>query len=209
MIGTHFFVRAILLALIFSSSAFAEGEPGRFDYYLFTLSWSPEHCSEARHDSSQCGTDRHYSFVVHGLWPQYEKGYPESCSTSRQIPENVVEEMQDIMPSRHLIKHEWQKHGTCSGLKVKDYFGLIKKQYSQIKIPDEFADPNRPITIAPQQIKSQFEAANPGMQIVVACKGRYLQEVRICYDRQMRPRECGANIRSNCRNSKIIVRPVK
>ncbi len=209
MKSAHMFVRAFLFALVFCSSAFAEGEPGRFDYYLFTLSWSPEHCSEARHDRSQCGTGRHYSFVVHGLWPQYEKGYPDSCSRSRRVPARIAEEMQDIMPNRHLVEHEWEKHGTCSGLSMQDYFGLIRKQYSEIRIPQEFSDPDRPIEISPDKIRSEFESANPGMHLAVACKGRYLQEIRICYDRAMRPRECGRQVRSNCRDSKIIVRPVK
>ena len=29
--------------------------------------------------NEQCEAGRPYAFVVHGLWPQYERGYPEKC----------------------------------------------------------------------------------------------------------------------------------
>ncbi|NJL42628.1 MAG: hypothetical protein HC935_03095 [Pseudanabaena sp. SU_2_4] len=54
------------------SSAKADGTPGKFDYYVLSLSWSPEYCaSTSNPDPNQC-SQRRYSLVVHGLWPQYE-----------------------------------------------------------------------------------------------------------------------------------------
>jgi ribonuclease T2 len=52
---------------------------GKFDYYVLALSWSPTYCASraGRRDRQQCGTGRGYAFVVHGLWPQYEKGWPD------------------------------------------------------------------------------------------------------------------------------------
>src|SRR5579862_285274 len=89
--------------------------PGRFDYYVLSLSWSPQHCASAdRQDDAQCGI-RRYGFVLHGLWPQDERGYPESCATT-MLSNSTVEKMLDIMPSPELVRHEWAKHGTCSGL---------------------------------------------------------------------------------------------
>src|ERR1700729_2986492 len=65
-----------------------QNEPGKFDYYVLSLSWSPSFCAaNAERPSArskpdpQCGP-RPYSFVVHGLWPQYERGFPEFC----QVP---------------------------------------------------------------------------------------------------------------------------
>src|SRR5215471_18018763 len=62
-----------------------QNAPGEFDYYVLSLSWSPSYCEEAeergntgRSQQIQCG-GRPFSFVVHGLWPQYERGYPEYC----------------------------------------------------------------------------------------------------------------------------------
>jgi ribonuclease T2 len=95
----------------------APSKPGKFDYYVLSLSWSPEHCAEKPSDDSQCGTTRRYAFVVHGLWPQYENGgYPQNCSVDDPLTDGDVQKALDIMPSEDLIRHEWQKHGTCSGL---------------------------------------------------------------------------------------------
>src|SRR3981189_389823 len=62
-----------------------QNTPGEFDFYVLSLSWSPSFCEEAsergnsgRSQQAQCG-GRPFSFVVHGLWPQYEHGFPEYC----------------------------------------------------------------------------------------------------------------------------------
>src|SRR5215471_13459772 len=76
-------------ALAFTASErLAHGQqdftPGEFDYYVLSLSWSPSFCEAAagrrpdRAPREQCGA-RPYSFVVHGLWPQFEHGFPERC----------------------------------------------------------------------------------------------------------------------------------
>ncbi len=200
-------VIALMLAL--SLPAYADGQPGKFDYYLLTLSWSPEHCAEVPGDKIQCEGEKHYGFVVHGLWPQYNKGYPDSCSTTPAVPEAVVQEILPIMPSEKLIQHEWEKHGTCSGEKVGDYFNLIRNTFQTIKIPDAYANPSRPINTTAASIRQQFQAANPNLQMAVACKGAYLQEVRLCFDKEMRPKTCSSGVRDYCPTSDVIMRPAK
>lgn len=196
---------ALMLAL--SANANAKGQPGQFDYYMLTLSWSPEHCAEMPSDKRQCGEGKHYGFVVHGLWPQYDKGYPDSCSTTPAVPEAVVQEMLPIMPSEKLIQHEWEKHGTCSGKTVGDYFGLIKSTFQTIKIPATYANPSLPVSTSSAQIRKQFLASNPKLQLTVACKDEYLQEVRLCFDKAMQPTAC-RGVRDNCASSAVIVLPV-
>lgn len=52
-----------------------------FDFYVLSLSWSPSYCEAEGEQANgqQCRAGRPYAFVVHGLWPQYERGYPENC----------------------------------------------------------------------------------------------------------------------------------
>jgi len=200
---------ALALILSLSLPAYADGQPGKFDYYLLTLSWSPEHCAKVKNDKLQCGDGAHYGFVVHGLWPQYNKGYPDSCSMTPAVPEDVVKEVLPIMPSEKLIQHEWEKHGTCSGEKVDGYFGLIKTTFQTIKIPEAFTSPNRPIKTSAADIRKQFLASNPSLQMAVACsKGGYLQEVRLCFDKQMQPKVCSSGVKDLCPTSSVMVRPV-
>src|ERR1700709_2867457 len=62
-----------------------QNAPGEFDFYVLSLSWSPSFCEAAsergrsgRSQDAQCG-GRPFSFVVHGLWPPYERGFPDYC----------------------------------------------------------------------------------------------------------------------------------
>src|SRR4051812_35381200 len=112
-----FFIAALLLCA--SADARqphheARGDAGQFDYYAVALSWSPSFCA-TRGDNAECDRSRPLGFVMHGLWPQYANGYPESCSNER-LPADVRAKYASLFPSPTLIDHEWKKHGTCSGL---------------------------------------------------------------------------------------------
>jgi ribonuclease T2 len=130
-------IAALFLLLIVAAGCGARD----FDYYVLTLSWSPNFC--ANHDDpGQCQGNRPYSFVVHGLWPQYETGWPRDCGASTDIPEALKQSMLDIMPSPTLVLHEWRKHGQCTGLAPQAYFDLVRRAYNQVKIPEEYQQPN-------------------------------------------------------------------
>ena len=93
----------------------SDAVPGTFDYYLLSLSWSPAFCL-SEPGAAECTGPRRFGFIVHGLWPQYEEGWPENCNVHEQVPDSVVSGISGIMPARGLIYHEWSAHGTCSGL---------------------------------------------------------------------------------------------
>ena len=121
-------------------------QPGEFDFYVLSLSWSPSFCEEASERGNggrsqvQCG-GRPFSFVVHGLWPQYEHGFPEYCQRpSPRLDRNIMSSMLDLMPAPGLIFNEWDKHGTCSGLGARAYFETIRKARSAVKIPPEYLE---------------------------------------------------------------------
>jgi ribonuclease I len=118
-------VAALLIALLcMPDSASArhrnrdtEAPPGEFDYYLLSLSWSPAFCLSSP-GAAECDGPRRYGFIVHGLWPQNERGWPQYCNVHVPVPDEVVQAMAEIMPSRQLVYHEWSAHGTCSGQSV-------------------------------------------------------------------------------------------
>jgi ribonuclease T2 len=194
----------ILLALT------QEGCTGNFDYYLFTLSWSPEYCHSHR-DAVECGAGSHYGFIVHGLWPQFNNGrYPEHCS-SEEAPSNPSS-VSEIMPDPSLIRHEWTTHGTCSGLSPNQYFGLIRKTFDSIKIPDEFIAPTRSFTVRPEYVKHAFQKANPQIteaSIAINCPQNYLAGVQICVTKSGSPMSCPPNAARDCRANTIRVPPVR
>src|SRR3984893_1082554 len=146
-----------------------QNAPGEFDFYVLSLSWSPSFCEEASERGSggrsqvPCGGGAD-SFLVHGLWPQYEHGFPDYCQRpSPRLDRNIVSSMLDLMPAPGLIFNEWDKHGTCSGLGARAYFETIRKARSAIKIPEEFLQLSEPKTIAPAEIEDAFIKVNPGL----------------------------------------------
>lgn len=191
------------------------GEAGKFDYYVLSLSWSPEYCAgrTSGGDDQQCGGARRFGFVVHGLWPQYERGgYPESCPPLSRVPPSIVKSMLPLMPSPQLIEHEWETHGTCSGLDVNAYFQTIQKAFATVKVPDDFKAPIQQIEIAPAAVNSKFISANPSFppdSVKVQCRARYLSEVRVCLTKDLKPRPCARDVRDTCRGDSIIMRPLR
>ena len=130
---------ACTFVFLFAIVAFAQTDkrqnaPGEFDFYVLSLSWSPSFCEAARERGNtgrsqqvQCG-GRPFSFVVHGLWPQYERGFPDYCERpSPRLARNIMTSMLDLMPAPGLIFNEGDKHGTCSGLGARAYFESIRK----------------------------------------------------------------------------------
>jgi len=213
------FLTTVMLLLGFNQ-AWAEekdrprGRAGVFDYYLLSLSWSPEYCAGLRgeNDPRQCHEGRRYGFVVHGLWPEYEEGYPQFCAGNPQVSSRLVEKMLPIMPSENLIRHEWQKHGTCTGLTVEQYFDKTKEAFARVTIPARYKNPTTAITIEPRRLKQDLVAANRQFtegSFAVLCQGRFLSEVRACLDKDLAPRSCSVEVRDSCRPGKIILRPVR
>ena len=192
----------------------SDGEPGTFDYYLLSLSWSPAFCLSDP-GAAECNGPRRFGFIVHGLWPQYEKGWPENCNVHQQVPDGVVTGISDIMPARGLVYHEWSAHGTCSGLAPADFFALVRRAYAGIAIPASLSGAN-PIEQPPGAIVTQILHANPKLSaqsIVITC-GRQdaprLREVHICLDRDLNPRACSADAaRGACRAATVIVPPIR
>jgi len=206
--------------LLIASQAVAQdarqNEPGKFDFYLLALSWSPSFCAEAGERPSarqQCSAERPYSFVVHGLWPQYEKGFPEFCQNpAPRLDRGIVSSMLDLMPAPRLIFNEWDKHGVCSGLPARGYFETVRKARAAVKIPAEFLEPKTVLHVTPEEVEEAFVKANPGLSragIAVTCGSTRLNEVRICLSRDLKFRDCADADRRACRRDKLVMPPVR
>ena len=195
-----------------------QNAPGEFDYYVLSLSWSPTFCEEAteRGDrgraQAQC-SGRPFSFVVHGLWPQYEHGFPEYCQRpSPRLARNVMVSMLDLMPAPGLIYNEWDKHGTCSGLSGRAYFEAIRKARAAVKIPPEYLELASAKTVAPAEVEEAFVKVNPGLttgSIAVTCNRTRLSEVRICLAKDLQFRPCEEIDRRGCRRDQITMPPIR
>lgn len=192
-------------------------QPGQFDFYVLALSWSPSFCQataeRGRESHEQCGTARPYSFVVHGLWPQYERGFPRACQVpAPRLNREIMSSMLDLMPAPRLVFHQWDQHGTCSGLGAQAYFDLVRKARTAVNIPKQYEALQAPITVNPDEVEEAFVGANPGLSraaIAVTCDSTRLSEVRICMSKDLSFRACPEVDRRACRRERLIMPPVR
>ncbi|QIG46444.1 ribonuclease T2 [Nordella sp. HKS 07] len=193
--------------------------PGQFDYYTLSLSWSPTYCASqaGQNDRQQCGLGRAYAFVVHGLWPQYQQGWPQDCTLREKwVPDDLIAGMLDIMPSKRLIIHEWKKHGGCSGLRMRAYFDLTRNLFAKIRIPARYLGPQQPVVTTPEQLVTDFVKTNRDLtsdMLSVQCGNSRgaarLAELRICFGKDGAPQSCGSNERRQCRAERLVLPPVR
>jgi ribonuclease T2 len=196
-----------------------QNEPGQFDYYVLSLSWSPSYCEaaterapERQPPQQQCG-ERPFHIVVHGLWPQYERGFPEYCQREApRLDRNIVSSMLDLMPSPGLIFSQWRKHGTCAGITPRAYFDTVRRARAVVKIPEPYIEVKSHLMVSPAEVEEAFVKANPGMSnaaVAVRCDSKRLQEVRICLSKDLTFRDCPDVDRRACRREQLSMPPVR
>lgn len=206
---------AILGALLAAASGARADQAGEFDYYVAALSWNANWCA-AEGDSSdapQCDPREEIGFVLHGLWPQNEDGWPEYCSTRARDPSrSLTNSMADLYGSRGLAWHQWKKHGRCSGLEARDYFALAREAWARIARPAALRRLDREVRIAPEVIEDAFLEANPRFDadgVTVTCRDGAFREVRICFTRDLEPRPCARDARRDCSAATVSFSPMR
>ena len=206
-----------LVALLLSAGlAHADGEQaGDFDYYVMSLSWSPTWCALEgdRRGSPQCEDDADFGWVLHGLWPQYENGWPSYCPTSERNPSRAdTRDEADLFGSSGSAWHQWNKHGRCSGLSADDYYALSREAYSRITRPELLRKLTDPVKVPAHVIEQAFLEANPALkqdQITITCKSGRIQEARVCLTRDLQLRDCGRDVSRDCRMQDALLDPIR
>jgi ribonuclease T2 len=209
-------MRVLLVLLLWTSTALADGEKtGKFDYYVLALSWSPTWCAlegDAR-NSPQCDASADYGWVLHGLWPQYHRGWPAHCPTAERPPtRTMTEEMTDIMGSSGLAWYQWKKHGSCSGLSAPAYYALARDAYNNLARPDVFRKLKDPVKLPASVVEQAFLKANPGLEpdmLTITCRSGRIQEARLCLSRSLDPVPCGRDVVRDCQMENALFAPIK
>lgn len=205
----------LLFLACFTTGVAANGKPGKFDAYMLVLSWSPTYCEEQPQDLEQCG--KKLGLVLHGLWPQYKVGYPSFCTKEAYAP-NHSQAFPDLYPSQYLFEHEWEKHGTCSGLTQTGYFQFSQSLKGKVAIPSAYQRPQKPFRTTAEGLKKVFTETNPWLKeqaIAPFCTGagRFFKEMFVCLDKAGAAAACGADVVKNaaksCRQKDFLVRNIK
>lgn len=216
------FVLSVLLHITLTmfypanGGAASRNAAGDFDFYVLAMTWSPDFCAGREgKDSEQCAPGRNPGFVLHGLWPQYQRGFPQNCS-SVPFPSQLKREFPGLFPNDRLYAHEWRRHGTCSGLSPREYLALAKKLKEAAPLPPRYRQLREPVRTTTAAFYQEFKAADAGIPdkgLAVFCSGsgRFLKEIFFCYDRRGKQASCSPEIMSksarSCGRADFLIRP--
>ncbi len=205
-----------ILGALPAMAAMAEGEKaGEFDYYVLSLSWSPNWCAlegDAR-NSDQCEARYDHGWILHGLWPQFHQGFPSYCQSVKRAPSpSMTADMANIMGTSGLAWHQWKKHGVCSGLSAQDYFALSRYAYEQVVRPPVFRRLDRAVKLPASVVEDAFLQANPSWKpdmLTITCKQGHIQEARLCLSRDLKPVPCGRDVIRDCQMRDAVFTPIR
>ena len=208
-------MRWLVIWMMMALPAAAADRSGVFDYYVLSLSWSPNWCAyegDAR-GADQCDPRHDHGWILHGLWPQYHRGWPQYCATAERPPSRAMtRDMADIMGSSGLAWHQWKKHGVCSGLSAPAYYALSRDAYARVTRPDVFRKLTRTVNLPASVVEEAFLQANPDMEpdgITITCRDGHIQEARICLSRALDPVPCGQDVVRDCKMTNALFTPVR
>ena len=192
-----------------------EEADGDFDYWVMALSWSPDYCaSNDYNDAQQCSIGKQLDFVLHGLWPQYDNGYPSYCS-DEELSYDLISEYAGLYPNDNLFDHEWEKHGTCTGLTPEGYLEWSEALKEGLIIPVAFDSPLEPFRSDAQSLQEAFIEVNPTFSensfgVYCSGSGRFLKEIFVCYEKDGEPTECSRDVLNkaskSCGQADFLVR---
>lgn len=210
----HLAATLAILSLLTAAPARAD-RAGDFDYYVMALSWQPNWCAaegDAR-AAEACRPGRGHGWLLHGLWPQHERGYPAYCEAARRDPSRrQMAAMADLMGSSGSAWHQWKKHGRCSGLSARDYFALSRLAYDGVTRPALLRRLDQTVALPAVVVEEAFLEANLGLEpdmLTVTCRDGRIAEVRLCLTRSLEPRVCGADIRRDCAATDALFAPIR
>lgn len=211
-------IGAVLSVLLLAGTASAEGRADRagdFDYWVLALSWQPSWCAregDAR-GADTCDTGSGAGWTLHGLWPQYETGWPEFCDTDRRGPSRRDnDQMADIQGSGGLAAYQWRKHGACSGLSGRDYHRLAREAYSRVNRPALLRQLTDPVRLPASVIEAAFLESNPGWtadMLTITCRDGAIAEARLCLSRDLTPRDCALDVARDCTLDRALFPPLR
>ncbi|XP_062228429.1 ribonuclease 2-like [Phragmites australis] len=187
-----------------------------FDYFALALQWPGTICASTRHCCAKngcCRSEPLQTFTIHGLWPDYDDGtWPSCCRYTNFEMEKILplkEKLDKYWPSLYCSSsstcfsgrgpfwaHEWEKHGTCSFPVVQDelqYFSTALDLYFKYNVMEMLSSGGIQISDFKEYALSDvIEAIKHafGASPQIVCKYGSIEELRLCFDKDLKPRDC-------------------
>lgn len=161
--------------------------------YVFAASWQPGFC-ETQPTKRECRNPSRQSFeasnfTLHGLWPQKQdycdvpqddiaadKSSRWSALPAVDLPTDLRQRLDQAMPGTlsNLERHEWIKHGTCSGQSPETFYSnalWVLDGLNASAVRTLFTD-NIGKRITQDQIRAAFDQSfgpGAGLRVRVSC----------------------------------------
>jgi len=173
-----------------------------FDFYVFASEWTGSVCSTNKCTNAYDAGAATNFWNIHGLWPSDGSMNVNYCTDEKFDPTQIAGQ-KDLLATYwsglyssadSFHGHEWEKHGTCSGMDQATYFSTVVKL---AKVFDIYSTLQRN-GIIPGGVYDCAEVADIikeeyGVNIITLNSASgYLTELYLCVDKQFRPRDCAS-----------------
>lgn len=216
MLMTLFFI--FIFYYIFFVGPLSQRPGGDYTYYLMTKRWPAGECKFNEH----CFKDlsKYDKWVIHGLWPEFSNNTWDQFCTKNKFNITAVEDLRaqlteywpnllDGKGAESLWAHEWEKHGTCSPLKEKEYFELTLAFHEQTDLTTWLKNSNiRPSnshTYTEAQFRDAIKDHIDHRSIQFNCEtrksGRYIKEIYFCLSFKDARTPVPCTVKSTCHGS--------
>jgi ribonuclease T2 len=210
------------------------GTAGVFDFYVFTQSWSAGFCQSKGFNPPGCMSPTAYMqkfFTIHGLWPNYAQEHdghewPQCCDSpygpdvNATVEQQLHDPLHKYWPDENaegfpnydhsmLLEHEWNKHGTCSGLDQYSYYTAAMNISVALGTPAAISN-NVGGTAQLADIYSGFGAqpCTVGFpcDISIDCANAGLMSTTTCWKKDMTRMTCPGDVitKANCPDTVTI-----
>lgn len=131
-----------------------------------------------------------------------------NCGGGSPPDPSLVDSLLQYFPSRGLIQHEWQEHGTCSGLSASDYFHQAEQAYKKVQTPEALRDVSREMEVSVSELEQRFAEANhaPAGSVKLSCHAGELVNLEMCVSKDLQFRACSASVRE-CPADRVTLLP--
>ena len=165
--------------------------------YTLALSWSPEFCKrragQSRHRTQCSGRNGRFGFILHGLWPESGRSWPQWCPTIRALSSAEIRRNMCMTPSAALLARQWAKHGSCMARRPETYFAVARIMYDALTFPD-MDRLSREDGLNAGRLRAEFARLNKGWDPdVIGLKLNqrgWLQEMQLCHGKDFMPKPC-------------------
>lgn len=181
-------VLVILVALVAAGVILRERHtesPAAGGSSVLVLTWGPSLC-RVETSASGCRSGRvaglGNSFLLHGLWPQPRSqqycGVPTRDRNRRPVdlPPDVSARVRELMSDPAVAtRHQWDKHGSCSGVTEAEYFGIATALAEQaIAVVDPLFDRSVGREVTARAVRDAFDdryGSGAGHRVGLVCRG--------------------------------------